>query len=309
AAFGLEAIQIYGTVPRQNIEVSTMTGGDCLGEISYLNRRVPIMDATRVLGLGDRLRRTQPEIVVVNFPDGHLLGLAVDVIQQIRMIRNAELVEVNGLLAEAGSLFSYVLTRASGGQVFILNPERLVQQEALLKMSTLSDKPKAKAQVKAEESAAMVAGTNDVVRTQQRCLVFTGGLRVCAKITDVVSILPMPETLTPYVGPSPAILGLFPFEKRAVPLVSMALSLGRPKSEPGVMNRVLLVGEPDSRVGFMVDVVDGIETSEYIAAADQKSTISTRVAKLRNKEIKGLLPFLDLEQRARSLSTHSLEPH
>ncbi|MEM7521310.1 MAG: chemotaxis protein CheW, partial [Pseudomonadota bacterium] len=47
AAFGLEAIQIYGTVPRQNIEVSTMTGGDCLGEISYLNRRVPIMDATR----------------------------------------------------------------------------------------------------------------------------------------------------------------------------------------------------------------------------------------------------------------------
>lgn len=307
ATFGLDAVQIYGTVPRQTIEVGTITGGDCLGAIVYLNRRVPIMDATRVLGLGDRLRRDKPEIVVVNFPDGRLLGLAVDVIQQIRMVRQSDLMDVRELMGEDASLFSSVLTRADGRQVFILDPATLLQREMLVKMSTLSDKPPKTDRVKTTLTLDAGKGANEVVRVQQRCIVFSAGLRACAKITDVVSILPVPDHLTPIQVSEPAVIGIFSFDKKAVPLVSMVSTLGQfDQQEDESMSRVLLVGAPDQRVGFLVSSVDGIETTEYIARADRKSTVSDRVAKLKSPDIKALMPFLDLEAQAKAISLHPM---
>lgn len=304
ATFGLDAVQIYGTVPRQPIEVSTITGGDCLGVISYLDRRVPIMDATRVLGLGDRLRRETPEIVIVNFPDGHLLGLAVDVIQQIRMVRSAELMDVRALMGDQVSLFSAVLTRVDDRQVFILDPKALLDRPVLRKMSTLSDKQIATVRPNVTIGSGAENRDDDVVRIQQRCIVFSAGMRACAKITDVVSILPVPEHLTPIQVAEPAVIGIFSFEKKAVPLVSMASCLGAAEMGDASINRVLLVGGPKQRVGFLVNSVDGIETTDYIAPADRKSTISNRVAKLKSKDIKALVPFLDLEGFASGISLH-----
>ena len=109
AHFGLEAVRIFGTVPRREIAVGPLTNGACLGSIDQLSRQIPVVSAPEVLGLGNALESKEPEIVVVNFPDGKLLGFAVDRIQRIRFVKGSDLMDVPDLFHTRQALFSSVV--------------------------------------------------------------------------------------------------------------------------------------------------------------------------------------------------------
>ncbi|MEM6939773.1 MAG: chemotaxis protein CheW [Pseudomonadota bacterium] len=297
AMFGLDAVRIFGTVPRQKIENDTLTGGACLGRISYLGRLIPTLDATQVLGLGDHLREAQPEIVVLQFPNNQLLGLAVDVILQIRMVRRRELSVVPSFFGDEPTLFSAVLSNEGEQQIFMLDADVLSRREQLQSLAGLADR-KTTTTTRAAPPVPLPDQAGDIEHTKARCLVFTAGVRMCCLITDVVSILSSPGTITPMGGFNPTIVGFFSHDGMAVPLLSLAHHLGHvPQHDPTETSnrRVLLAGPPERRVGFVVDHVDGIEKAEYLAPSDANLGISERIAKLRSQEFRAVVPYLDLD--------------
>lgn len=301
ALFSLEAVNIFGTVPRQEIDRGTLSGGDCLGTITYQSRRIPVMDATRVFGLGTGLVRTQPEIVVVRFRDDRLLGFAVDVICRITMTKNAHLRPPPDIFSRVDTFFSAVATQEDGRNVFVLSSKRLMECANLSKMSRFSDKTDSEADDGLESISSIQTENREALATN-RCLYFTAGIQVATDITHVVSILEFPDSLTPFGGTHNGILGLFPYEGTAVPLISLSAHLNLVSSKDVPQRRVLLAGHKKRRVGFCVDSVDGIADSAFFAPADHNLLISERVVKLKGAEFTRLMPYLDIEGIASAVS-------
>ncbi|MEM9342712.1 MAG: chemotaxis protein CheW [Pseudomonadota bacterium] len=295
AHFGLEAVRIFGTVPRRQIDVGPLTNGACLGSIDHLSRRLPVVSATDVFGLGNSLESQSPEIVTVNYPDGKLLGFAVDRIQRIRFVRSSDLLSVPDLFDTKDTLFSAVVSEEST-QVFILNADALMEKEELLRLSSLSND--AEDVTDATEDLAS-DGDTKINRTRQRCLVFSAGAQLAAPITQVISILEQPTTLTPVGTGNPSLLGFFKHLDQPVPLVCLMAELGISGVEEEYdARRVLLVGPKERRVGFLVNTVDSVETAEYSAEDPQSGSFYDEIVKLRGDAFRAFLPFLNLEDMA-----------
>jgi len=294
AHFGLEAVRIFGTVPRRKIDVGPLTNGACLGSIDHQSRQIPVVSAPEVLGLGDALHSKEPEIVAVNYPDGKLLGFAVDRIQRIRFVRGSDLLGVPDLFDTKETLFSSVVSEGES-QVFVLNADALVEKAELLRLSSLSNSPEdqdTNPVEAAEESKAKVR------RERLRCLIFSAGAQLAAPITQVVSILERPKTLTPVGTGSPSLLGFFKHLDQPVPLVSLMGELGVAGATEDEACRVLLVGPKERRVGFLVDTVDSVETAEYTASETQSGSFYDQIVKFKSARFRSFLPFLDLEDMA-----------
>ncbi len=301
ATFGLDAVRIFGTVPGQVIAQDSLSGGACLGTIKHHRRRVPVMDANQVFGLGERRDRQAPEIVVMRFPEDRLLGFAVDTIRRIQLIKKADLRSTKSVFGSGRSCFSSVLTDASGNQTFILDADVLEQTQDLRTIAGLSDPP-----VSDEVDQTTALGGPQDVRGQSvthealRYLVFTAGQQMAAPIEQLVQILEPPRTLTPVPDAGPHVLGLFTIDGAVVPLISMGrlMSLGGEADTRN--NRVLLVGPPERRVGFLVSRVDGIEMSSWRVTSDEIRH-SDGLVHFRSDSVKTVIPRLHLEAIAAGL--------
>ncbi|MEM9707964.1 MAG: chemotaxis protein CheW [Pseudomonadota bacterium] len=308
ATFALDAIRIFGTVPRRPIERTSLSHGSCLGEISYLGRRIPTMDATKVLGLGDTLRQDQSEIVVVNFGDGRQLGFAVDEIQQIRMIHKREHVDLPNVLAAVEAPFSSVLSLDGEQQVFVIDPEQLLAREELDTMASLSDRSETDKTTK-ERIASASKGSKGAVRSAgHRCLVFTAGVKLCAPVTEVVGVLASVGKLTPFGGDASAFLGFFSHGNTSVPLLSLAKELGMALPDQDSDTRILLVGSAEHRIGYLVDSVDGVEIAETLTDAEHDNYLSDEIAVLKTSKGKEVLPHLVLGAMAAECAIPSAQP-
>ncbi|MEM1388878.1 MAG: chemotaxis protein CheW [Pseudomonadota bacterium] len=291
ASFGLAAISVFGTVPRQEITPGTLAGGACLGTITYLGRRIPIMDATSVFGLGDHLRHGQPEIVIVNYPDDHLLGFAVDVVSQVRMVQKSEISAIADNVRPRASLLTAAI-HSETHQIFMIATDSLTSRQELLEMSRLSDQSAAKAPSPVDQDASA-----EIEQVQMRCLLFTAGVQFGARITDITSILSTPGVITPINRDAGPMIGLFTHNHMTTPLICLAQAFGKAPCE-GPLNRVLVVGSHDHALGFRVDSVDGIETSAFLTRPGVAPTLTGQGVKLKTKKPKGLLSFLDLKRLA-----------
>ncbi|ETX15947.1 hypothetical protein OCH239_11890 [Roseivivax halodurans JCM 10272] len=303
ATFGLEALKISGTVPRQRIPRDSLTTDICLGSIRQHGRRIPVMQASAILGLGRGAAPEAPEVVVVRFPDERLLGLAVDVICRIALIRSADLQSPGPAFEGSGAPLRSVLVEEGGAQTFVLDHDALAASRDLAAMAALSD-PTANA-----DAGPGGRGTGDdkgkradIIRDDARYMVFTARSRLATPIRQLVQILEPPRDVTPLSGPA-GLMGLFADGGRLVPLVCLARRLGFSAAGEADQRRVLLVGPPDRRVGFVVDRVDGIEASEWRADDKTGLMVEEGLVKLRNEP--NVLPRIDLEHLAHATTVGS----
>lgn len=251
ARFTVEADDVYGTVPRQSIEVGAMTSGYCLGSITYHQRRVPVLNTVDLLGLGRRDRWTTSEVVVLRCPNDRLIGLAVDAIQDIQRIDLARYVGVPGVIARQHRFLTQVIQREDAGQIFVLSAKNLAQDCGVAAIAGMSSDP--------------VGPKDDGTCNRQiasRYLLVQAGRTFAVPLEQVTSIIPIPDRLVPCNRPENGVQAYFSRAPWSVPLVDLVSLLGL---VPGAsdMARVLLIGEGEEQAGFVVERVFSIEAAEW----------------------------------------------
>lgn len=251
ARFTVDAGDVYGTVPRQSIDVGAMTSGYCLGSITYHQRRVPVLNTVDLLGLGRRDHWAASEVVVLRCPNDRLIGLAVDAIQDIQRIDLARHGGVPGVIARQHGFLTQVIQRDDAGQVFVLSAGNLARDRGVAAIAGLSSDP--------VDAQGRGAGSR---QGASRYLVVQAGRTFAVPLDQITSIIPIPDRLVPCHRPEKGVLGYFSRAPGSVPLVDLVALL---RLAPGVsdMARVLLIGEGVEQVGFMVERVFSIEAAEW----------------------------------------------
>ena len=303
AVFALEAETVDGTVPRQEIDANSLASGPCLGSIHHHGRRIPVMDANAVLGLGRRDGRRVAEIVVMRYPGNRVLGLAVDVISRIQSIPKSELKPPAALLQRVCPFVTATAGDGGGRQIYVLDQQRLSEDAQLVAMSEFSDPakggPVARGIATAEPGTTEPTLAEGVVKERVRHLTFVAGAEYASPITQIVRILEPPAEVTPIAAPGP-VDGFFDVDGRVTPLVDLDRAFGAGDDAPG-RNRILLVGPPDAQVGFRVARVTGIEASTWRAPAPADDPVRGGLVHLAGQQGARVLPRLDLERLAGSL--------
>jgi chemotaxis signal transduction protein len=249
ARFSVDAEDVYGTVPRQTIEVGAMTSGACLGSITYHQRRVPVLNTASVLGLGCRDKWGASEVVVLRCPNGRLIGLAVDAIQDIQRVDLRKHAQIPEAIARQHDFLTKVIMRPDGVQVFVLSAVNLAKDANVSAIAALSSDP-----------TKTVSAEN---RSENaRFLVVEAGQTFAIPLEQVTSIIQVPNHFVPVSRQTIGLQGFFSRTPHSVPLIHLAtmLHLAHRASDTA---RVLLIGQGTQQVGFQVERVFSIEAANW----------------------------------------------
>lgn len=256
--FSVLATEVFGTVPRQLITPGSMSGGMCLGTITYHERRIPVVSAVALLGLGRPLKSLEAEVVVLRFPDNRLVGFAVNAIKDIETMAATEVIDTPDMIRAMGGYLRRVKVDASGTQTFILDVEPIWQDAQLSALADLSDPP-AEGQRGSQDSDAM----KETAAWRERYLLFEAGEPKAVPLGHVVKIIPPPTEITPLADSMSAVQGFFSHGGQTIPLVPLSGKQAMSEIDHAGNTRVLLVGEVNRQVGFIVDRVNSIEVSDW----------------------------------------------
>lgn len=294
ALYAVPAIEVYAAVPRQDIKITAITSGPCLGEISYYGRRVPIACPVSVLGLGQVGERGPCEIVVMRFPDDQLLGFAVDSIRNIESFQPEQAAEIPLWQDAAPQLISNVNIQADGRQIYAVDIAALHRHPEALNLASLSE-PSAPA----EESVQTSDATTDegsVIRERERYLVVDAGAQVAIPLCQVSCITDPPKGITPARSSSLGFKGYFSRLGRSVALFGLSDLLYTTTQEDDLLpkrRRVVLTGSDQNQIGFEVAQVISIEVSEWREKPKEGET--GPAVQLGSKANRVVLPIVDLD--------------
>ena len=258
AYFCLQAVDVYGSVPRQAIPVSAITSGLCLGEITHHGRRIPIVCATRALGLGAKPKRDRPEIVVVKCDNDQLLGLAVDAIRKIEPVPVSHQAALPTYIDQQSRLLKGVIVDRSDAQVFVIDTEALQTDVALRPIIDLF-KPSS---APPRDTALKTPRGSGFSREHKRYLIISAPGRMAVPLSQVNQIIRPPEQVTQTGAGRRGLLGFFGYRGHSVPLIDLSAYLGG-CAKGGPTARVLIAGPTSSPIGFLVDHVHEIERSGW----------------------------------------------
>ncbi len=257
ALFSIGATEVYGTVPRQKIIQGSMTGGNCLGSITYHDRRVPVMSTVGVFGVGCHKHYQDAETVVLKFPNNRLLGFAVDAINTIEAIDPDSYVPLPDVIAQQNDFLSGVRIAADKSQIYALDGVALRQDQGLVAVADLSDGPTE------ETNDGQEASENEAASgSRERYLLFDIAEPMATPLSQVVRIIPRPTELTPLLQGQRGVEGVFAHEGHSIPLINLNEDAAFDRAAI-VDARVLIVGQGGKQVGFAVNRVRSIEVSAW----------------------------------------------
>lgn len=289
ARFAVRAEDVYGTVPRQSIEVNAITSGFCMGSITYHKRRVPVLNSAAVFGLGMLQEKSQTEVVVLRCEGGRLLGLAVDSIQDVRAVDTRQIMAIPRTIGIGGDFFSGVLVREDGAQIYTISISRFLADARIASITGLSTPVSPGADGSMAGAAAIARGE------VERYLVFQAGRVFAAPLSQVSCILQPPGQVVPMTHPIMGLEGFFARAQATVPLVDLNTRLGLATSQTG-LERVLLVGEGEQMLGFRVERVFSIENSAWVLKGlPSEGEGAEPLVQLGRGEDRKALPVLNLE--------------
>ena len=286
ARLSVRAEDVYGTVPRQAIEVNAITSGFCMGSITYHKRRVPVLNSAAVFGLGMLREKTQTEVVVLRCEGDRLLGLAVDSIQDVRSLDRRQFMAIPRMIGVGGDFFSGVLVREDGTQIYTIAIDRFLADPRVASITGLSSLV-----MPGTTGAGLAAAARGEV---ERYLVFKAGRVFATPLSQVSCILQPPSVVVPMTQPIQGLEGFFARAQASVPLVDLNTRLGL-ESERTNLERVLLIGEGPDMLGFRVERVFSIENSAWVLKAlPSESEGAEPLVQLGRGEDRRALPVLDI---------------
>ncbi|MDX8348459.1 chemotaxis protein CheW [Cognatiyoonia sp. IB215446] len=289
--FSVPAIEVYAAIPRQKIDRTAIAIGPVLGEIAYHGRRIPVVCASSILGLGNGERPSRPEIVALRFPGDLVLGFAVDAIHQIGTFFGVK--ETTIPLWQSGRNFiDKVMIGEDQLQTYVLDLDGLHRAEDLLKIAELS---KTEEDVKVQSKPETTKERN-VSRKRQRYLVVDADVRFAIPLSQVNRIVEPPARLACTTVSIPGFRGYFSRFDESIALFDLATCRGG-KSSPESKGKVLLTGPTGRQIGFSVENVVSIEMSEWCEKpTNPVQRGSTTLVQLGDGEHAKVLPALDLNE-------------
>lgn len=295
ALFALPAVEVYAAVPRREILQTAINAGPCLGEITYYNRRIPVMCPVQVIGLGKSRPSTVSQVVVLGFPDDRLIGFAVDAVLTITSIQRERASRLPIWLSK-DAFVGKVNIQDDGQQVYELDLEALRENPNLTAIASLSDQaPKNTDTKKLSRTAEAEA---NVVYERIKYLIVQAGGRLAIPLNEISCILELPEKLTPPASASRGFAGFFSRLNQSVALFDLPRMLGKP-ADQDEDSRVVLTGEKDNQIGFWVERVLGIEMSEWretVRTSGQSQTEAQTIVKITAKDDNAVLPVVSLQK-------------
>ena len=292
--FAVPARNIFGTVPRQAIEDTTLSDGTYLGTITYFRRRVPVMETNRVFALGHPREELNSETVVLRLPDDRLLGFAVNRICHVALPSEKNFRRLPLQVDEQmGLLFGTV--EIDGTVHFLINEDKLVEDPQLKNAAELSeraaDDPN---EISEDAKLAAACGANKIEKMRDRFLLIEAGAPIALRMSELRGMRepPKPEEITPCGGYAPGLEGLFFVNGHLVPLINLADHLGMSSGCDSV--RVLLVQHEEFTAGFLLDTVHGVATSRWFSKQDERLSSQFDLVAVRRESKTEVFNYLDI---------------
>lgn len=238
----IEADAVGATLPRSPLRDSALRHGHCLGVVDALGREVPVVDTLALLGFDRLPAAAAVPVLLLRYPDGGALGLAIDDVQDIVRRPAADVHPLPPLAARAGALLGGVLAATDTQPAhWLLDVAAWHADPLLANLARLAT---------AATSASAAAAR------QPPYLVFrAAGDERAAPLAQVREIVPLPARIDPLPGAAlSGALGLMTHRGAAVPLVALAGASPEPATA-----RVLVVEQAGHRIGFVVDGLQSIE--------------------------------------------------
>lgn len=297
--FGIEAIGVEATVPRQRIEPESLAEGMWLGIVRHHGRRVPVMHLNAVLGLGEVRDLRTAEVVIVRFPGRRLVGFAVDAIRRMRLISPDSARPVPAVLAARTLALEGIVTDALDSDTVLIGLAALTADDTLGGMAALSDE-----EAPAPRLTAGAAPARASRAERERYLVARAGSPVAIRIRQVARIVMPPPCVTPLARAPAWLRGVFRDNGRTVPLVDLGHRLGHGPTEPTDRVRVLLRGSLEEPTGFVVSGVDHLEWSTWRLHQGTGNDPVDGAITIPQLGQQTVVPVVDLDRIAAALPVH-----
>lgn len=261
-SFGIKADSIVGTVPRQRIEDDSVVSPPFLGRITYYRRKIPVVAANRLFGIGDMALPDDFETIVLRLPDDRLVGLATD---RILRVANGLDEQAMALPSHAGAFVRLIRAAANLDDTahFLVAEDLLLTDPGLIAIAGLCDP----ASARTDQAAPPPGAAQGAVRFEQdRFLMIDAGARLAIRLSDIDAMRspPQPRDMFATGADGAGALGLMVLDGRLVPLVRLTSCLGHPSPEATGQERVLLSGHAGQPVAYLVDTLAGIAGSDWI---------------------------------------------
>lgn len=295
ARFGVDAEHISATVPRSRIDSSEIgaNGGLCLGFIAHHGWKVPVVHTNLALGVGGVPDLGVAEIVVLRFPEGRLLGLAVEATESLSSIPADRIAGSAALVADKG-LLPRVHVTDSDVQIFMIDVAVLTSEPDLKTISELA----IRRQARPSAQPSPTNGAGAIRRESERYLVFEAGCRMAVPARQVARILHRPRTIITASDLPATVRGFFPVAGHSVPLVELSDQVADGADD----GFVLLVSVNGGHVGFAADRICSMQTSQWRKERSQSADEDHDLVELRDLGRTSVLPVVDLASLARSLA-------
>lgn len=290
ASFAIDAIRIHATVPRRAIDTSEVSSPFCLGFITNQGWKVPVVDGATALGLGRPDARTNAPIVVLRIAEGKLLGLAVDSMERIALVSQADIQDSTAVVRSGGTLKS-VFVSPDGIQTHVVDMDALSATPDLAELATLATRSGG-----STPQTGRDADPSSKQTERQKYLLFRADRQFAAPTSQIARILTAPEQLVPTGDTYPAMVqGLFEVDNRSVPLVTLGGRAPQDKAK-----YVLLVGTPGRQIGVLVERIDGVLNASWRGSVTSPNG-EEELVELQEGAKRQVVPVAELGQLASAL--------
>lgn len=308
----IEALAVHTTVPLVAPEPSVIDGGLCIGVMSYLGRRVAVVDPLRVAGLELSGKPGGGPGIVLDLGCGYVV-LALSELIAIVDIDDDRVAPVPAFAFPRPDLVVGVTDATAAAQCVVLDGAALRAEPELLALAAVNTA----AVLDGANPASLSGDHSDPAAADPGAahITYTAGVRLATPLEQVEEVLPYPPDLLDTNG-ADHLLGVIVHRGRSVPVVALAGLLGRTPGDVTLASCVLVVRTAETMIGFAVDGLGLIAPLSWHDPADAPSAPAAHQRRdaLRASPLvrigadSHLFPQLDLRAMAAELLGAGAEP-
>jgi purine-binding chemotaxis protein CheW len=295
--FAVDVAQVHTTLPSPDTRPSVLSSALCPGVIEFAGREVPVVDPLVLLGLGALPTEDTGAGLVLDFGHGYVV-LALSALLELSEVAEDDVLPVPPFAVPRPELLSGMADVEGIGSCLVLSGPGLMsdpQLASLASVNTSLEEPPTAAAGGAATATGNAAGG-------AAYLTYSIGRDVASPLEQIAEIIPFPATLTPTAVDG--LLGVVVHRRAAVPVLCLAMLLGRASPPVSASSCLLLVSVDGDLVAFAVDALRSIDPLTW-TDPDQPLRGAESGPSLRSAPLvqvgsdTRLLPDLDLHQVAR----------
>ncbi|MPQ97837.1 chemotaxis protein CheW [Modestobacter sp. I12A-02628] len=302
----IDVAQVHTTLPLTGVRASILDGPLCLGVTDQAGMEVPVVDPMALLGLQPLAPADIGAGLVLDFGHG-LVVLAVSELVELCEVDTDDVLPVPAHAVRRPDLLAGMAELPGRGACLVVDGPALMLDRDLSGFASVNTVlagppgPRAGAQRPGTPAAATVPGSGASYVT------YSVGTDVATPLTQVIEILPFPETMTP-TEVDASVLGVVVHRRAAVPVLCLGTVIGRTPLERTHAACLLLVEVDGEQVAFAVGALRGIDPLAWAdpdlargaPIADLRRALNTSPLVQLGTRTK-LLPDLDLREVARAV--------